>query len=488
MSFARLPRIVRTASFGLAILYAALLAASVVILGAIVYWTVQTSLERQMTSRIDAEIDLFQEEFKSEGLQALIREVRERTAYFPALDYLVLDARGNRLAGNLSRMPKSLGWTDIETEAEAQALTRDVERQFHVRSVMLGDGVRLAVGDDLGPVEQIQEAFLEALGSVLLAFLLLSLTGGLFLSRSFLRQVDAITQTAEAIIDGNLDRRIPLRGTDDNFDRLSSTLNRMLDRIKLLMESLSQVSNDIAHALRTPLGRLRQKLEMARADIEPSPKSEAAIDAAIAEADTILDTFSALLRIAQIEAGTRQAGFRQIDLSTLFETVAEAYSAAAEDQGKELIAEIEPALAGWGDRDLLTEMLANLLDNAIRHTPKGTRIEVSLAHSGSKLVASVADNGPGIPAEELECVFRRFYRLERSITTPGNGLGLSLVAAVAELHGMELRAENNAPGLRMTMTFEGQRSGRPDLSDRPTDLRSSLKGGLRGVTSSVAAE
>lgn len=488
MSFARLPRIVRTASFGLAILYAALFAASVMILGVVVYWTVQASLDRQMASRIDAEIDLLQQEFRSEGLQELVREVRERTAYFPALDYLVLDANGNRLAGNLPKMPKSLGWTDIETETKAQALTPEVERQFRVRSVTLGDGVRLAVGDDLGPVEGIQEAFLEALGSVLVAFLLLSVSGGLLLSRGFLKQVDAITHTAEAIIDGNLDRRIPLRGTDDNFDRLSSTLNRMLDRIKDLMESLNQVSNDIAHALRTPLGRLRQKLEVARVNAKRGPKSETAIDAAIAETDTILDTFSALLRIAQIEAGTRHGGFRHVDLSTLFETVADAYSAAAEDQGKELIAKIEPGLVGWGDRDLLTEMLANLLDNAIRHTPKGTRIEVGLTNYDSKLVASVADNGPGVPADERERVFGRFYRLERSMTTPGSGLGLSLVAAVAELHGIELRVEDNAPGMRVAMTFGAHQSVQPNLSDRPGDSRSRPNGVLEGVTSSVAGE
>ncbi len=176
MSFVRLPRSLRTASFGLATLYAALFSASVMLLGTVVYWTVQASLERQMTERIDAEIDLLQQEFRSEGLHELVREVRERTDYFPALNYLVLDADGHRLAGNLPKMPKSLGWSDVETEAKGPA----VEKQFRVRSIILGDGVRLAVGDDLGPFEEIQEAFLEALGSVLLVFLLLTLSGGCF--------------------------------------------------------------------------------------------------------------------------------------------------------------------------------------------------------------------------------------------------------------------------------------------------------------------
>jgi signal transduction histidine kinase len=451
MSFARLPRIFRTASFGLAVLHAALFTASTIILGAIVYWTVLTSLEREMAARIDAEIDLLQQEFKSEGLRELIREIHERAAYYPALSYLVVDAKGKRLAGNLPSMPTNVGWSDIETEPDSGASA--IEQNLRVRSVLLGQGVRLAVGDDLGSIEKIQQAFLKALGWALLAFIVLSLAGGLLLSFAFLQRVDAITRTVEAIIGGELHSRIPLRGTNDNFDRLSATLNRMLDRIQDLMESLSQVSNDIAHALRTPLSRLRQKLEIAKTKAGNNPKIENAVDAAIGETDIILDTFSALLRIAQIEAGARHAGFRQVDLSKAFETVADAYSAAADEQSKSLSAEIESDLWCWGDRDLITEMLANLLDNALRHTPAGTNIEMTLADSGAELVASIADNGPGIPPEEREQVFRRFYRLQQSIAQPGNGLGLSLVAAVADLHEIGLSVENNAPGLRIRMHF-----------------------------------
>ena len=450
MSFERLLRIVRTASFGLAALYAALFSGSALLLGAVVYSTVQGSLERQMADRIDAEIDLLQQEYRSEGLQELVREVNERTAYFPALNYLVLDANGNRLTGNLPMMPKNVGWSDVVTEGSGQVS----EKQFRAKSIVLGDGVRLAVADDLGPFAQIQEAFLQALGSVVLVYLLLTLSGGLLLSRGFLSRVDAITQTAEAIIAGKLSSRIALRGTDDHFDRLSSTLNRMLDRINTLVESLSHISTEIAHALRTPLGRLRQKLEAARRCARRNDRKDALIDAAIVESETILDTFSALLRIAQIEGATRYRGFRQIDLSLVFHTVADAYSAAAEDEGKQLLAEIEPGLLGWGDHDLITEMLANLLDNAIRHTPNGTRIELSLKKSGGKLIACLADSGPGIPHEDRANVFRRFYRLERSRTTPGSGLGLALVAAVAEMHAIEIRLEDNDPGLRISLVLE----------------------------------
>ena len=454
MSFARLPRTMRTASFGLAVAYALLFAGSVLILGGIVYVMVQSSLDRQMTARIDAEIDLLTEELRSEGPQELVREIQERSSYFPALQYLVQDAKGNRLAGRLSAMPSTFGWSDVSDWVAAQG---GASRRFRVRSVSFDDGLRLAVGDDLAPSDEIRQAFLEALGWGVLAFLALSLTGGFLLSIGFLRRVNSIRHTAEAIIGGDLHSRVPLRGTNDNFDRLSETLNRMLDRIQVLMESLGQVSNDIAHALRTPLGRLRQKLEAARTVAEPDPQCKRAIDAAVMETDNILDTFSALLRIAQLEAATRSAGFREIDLSNLFAGVTEAYAAAAEDQGKAITANIAPSIMAWGDKDLLAEMLANLLDNAITHTPAGARIEVSLINGGDRAIATVADNGLGVPEAERCRIFRRFYRLERSIRTPGNGLGLSLVAAVAELHRVELSADDNLPGLRITMIFDAHR-------------------------------
>ena len=373
MSFAHLPRTMRTASFGLAVAYALLFAGSVVILGGIVYVMVQSSLDRQMATRIDAEIDLLTEELRSEGAQELVREIKERTNYFPALEYLVVDASGNRLAGRLPAMPSTPGWSDTSSAADQGK----APRRFRVRSISFDDGLRLAVGDDLSPSEDIRQAFLEALGWGVPAFLVLSLTGGVLLSAGFLRRVDAIRHTAEAIIGGDLLSRVPLRGTNDNFDRLSETLNRMLDRIQVLMESLGQVSNDIAHALRTPLGRLQQKLEAARASAENDPKCTSAIDSAVAETNNILDTFSALLRIAQLEAATRSSGFREIDLSNLFASVADAYTAAAEDQGKAITSTIAPSVMAWGDKDLLTEMLANLLDNAITHTPVGAHIEVS---------------------------------------------------------------------------------------------------------------
>jgi signal transduction histidine kinase len=460
MSFGLPLRLMRTASFGLALLYATLLASLAVVLGFFIYSTVQASIDRQMATRIDAEIEILKGQLQSEGSAALAKEVESRINHFGALEYFLADQDGKRLAGDLSNIPAIDGWSDI---ALPDSQPGKGLRYFRVKTTHLDNGLRLVVGDDLGPKEDVRHAFLGALGWALLAFLILTTTAGALLSGAFLARVDAITQTAEAIINGNLASRVPLHGTNDNFDRLSATLNHMLDRIQLLMESLSQVSNDIAHALRTPLGRLKQKLEVARANSGANSRCRRTIDAALDETDGILHTFSALLRIAQLESATRTAGFREIELSTLFETVSEAFSAVAEDEGRILTTRIAPSIIFWGDQDLISEMLANLLENAIRHTPRSTHIEFSLEARGTRLTATVADDGPGVPPSERDRILRRFYRLEGSIRTPGTGLGLSLVAAVAELHGMEFCASDNAPGLRITLTSD---IGGRDPSDR----------------------
>ena len=455
MSLGHLPRLMRTASFGLALLYAGLLAASFMIIGALVYWTVEASLEEQMTARIDSEIELLTDEMHAEGNAELIEQV-ERRQNALNLEYLLVDANGTRVTGDMPVTPTSLGWSDkaLATDRSGDG----AERILHIHSVKLDNGMRLSVADDYGSIEDMRRAWLEAGVWSLIAFLVLSVTGGLLLSRAFLRRVDIIRNTAQAIISGDLESRIPLSGTNDNFDLLSRTLNQMLDRIQVLMDGVRHMSNDIAHALRTPLGRLHQKLETARTNAVGNASCERAIDGAQLETEAILKTFSALLRIAQIEVAARQSGFRDVDLSTLFETVAEAYSVAAEEQGKTITATIAPSVRIRGDRELLTEMLANLLDNAIRHTPPGTHIDVSLQRNGSKMIASVADSGLGVPSEATERIFQRFYRLDRSAKVEGTGLGLALVAAVSGLHGWQLSVADNAPGLRIEMSFDAAAS------------------------------
>jgi signal transduction histidine kinase len=318
----------------------------------------------------------------------------------------------------------------------------------------LSNGWFLLVGQDTDQFTDFEDLILNvAAGSLATAFAL-ALIGGLATSASMLRRVTAITDAGRDIMRGNLARRIALRGSSDEFDRLSANLNEMLDRIQMLMDGLRQVSNDIAHDMRTPLTRLRQRLELARTKATTVADYETAVDKAIAETDEILDTFGALLRIAQIEAGTRRAAFTDVDLSGVLQTIVETYAAVAEDHEHGLASRIADGVTVQGDRQLLTQMFANIVENGLRHTPAGTRIEIELA-GASAPVCTIRDNGPGIPEPERQKVFRRFYRLDSSRATPGSGLGLSLVAAVAELHRIVVEIGDNQPGLWVTLRFPG---------------------------------
>jgi len=272
------------------------------------------------------------------------------------------------------------------------------------------------------------------------------------LSWTFRARLDRVAAVCREIMDGQLSLRVPARASGDEIDLLAGSVNAMLDRIVGLMETLKQISVDVAHDLRTPLARLRQGLESTKFKAKTTTDYATAVDKAIGEADTILDTFSALLRIAELEAGTRRAAFKTVDLSRLFETVADAYTPPAEENGQRIVARIEPGVSVIGDANLLTQMIANLVANALRHGPSGTVVSVELS-GGAHPVGVVADNGPGIPEADRARVFQRFVRLESSRTTPGSGLGLPLCAAIAELHTVRLELKDNHPGLRCELRF-----------------------------------
>jgi signal transduction histidine kinase len=327
----------------------------------------------------------------------------------------------------------------------------------------------LAVGGDLQQIDNLEKAIATALLWTIGLAAMLGIVGGVLLSRAFLRRVDAISRTAEAIIGGDLTRRVPTHGTGDDLDRLAGTLNHMLDRIGILMESLRQVSSDVAHDLRTPLTRLYQRLEDARAHARSMADYQSAIAAAIGEAQRLLDIFSALLRIAQVEGSSSRAGLSDVDLAAVAETVADAYRPDAEEAGHALTATISQGVVVSGDKELLTQALANLVENGLRHTPPGTRIDVRLEGSceaGARL--SVEDDGPGVAEADLARLTDRFYRGESSRTTPGNGLGLSLVSAVADLHGATLDLNAMKPGLRVTLSFQAaERSSHSNCHPQP---------------------
>ncbi len=446
-------RLFRTASFRFAALYVALFAVSATLLGGAVFLAARDSLDRQLEAGVQSEMSSLRAGYAEGGLQRLRALVRLHEREARALDYLVQSPSGARLGGEIPATPGlAPGWT-VFTVPEPEARGGGPER---VRALVsdLGGGLLLAVGDDLGRIADMEEAIATALAWTVGLAALLGIGGGILLSRAFLARVDSIARTAEAIIGGDLARRVPLAGSGDDLDRLAGTLNRMLDRIAGLMESLRELGSDIAHDLRTPLARLYQRLEDAHTHAVTPADHRAALAGAMAEAESLLGTFSALLRIGQVENAPPRAGFRDVDLTAAAESVADAYRPDAEESGRTLAAELAPAIAIRGDRELLTQALANLVENALRHTGAGACITMRLHRArDGRICLAVADDGPGVAVADLAHLTRRFYRGERSRSTPGNGLGLSLVAAVAELHTARLALENTAPGFRASLWF-----------------------------------
>ncbi len=455
----RLARHFRTAGFRLATFYALLFAISGLALFAVVRWSVGAAIDTQLRREVETELASLSEQESSAPSLAPTVEDREAWLGQNGYHYLLLSPDGRRLAGTLPAQPPSEGWQRIVLPEQDSDDPLNGEHVVRALGRGLPDGSFLMVGIDTYDLVELQESITFAFGGAAAAIVILAVGGGILASHGFLARIDAIERTSRAIIDGHLSDRIPVRGTDDELDRLSRNLNGMLDRIEALMSALRQVSNDIAHDLRTPLGRLRQKLESARTTPPGSAERDALLDEAIGDADSILATFSALLRIAQIESGSRRAGFQAVDLSRLVSDIASAFAAVAEDGGRSLEASVAPGVSVHGDRELLAQMLANLVENAIRHTSPGAHIRLDLEHAGLTPSVVVADDGPGIPPDARARVFGRFERLEKSRSTPGHGLGLSLVAAVAELHGIAIELQDNRPGLRFVMRFPAGRAG-----------------------------
>ncbi len=448
-------RLFRTTSFRLIMLYLCVFALSAGVLAATVFVAARSALEQQTATRVEAETAFLLEGYRKGGLDRLLTQVQTRGQGASALDYLVQSPAGGRLAGEI---PPSTslrpGWATFTVPED-----RDEDgKPEQVRALVTdaGGGLLLVVGDETWRIGEVEEAIVTAFTITIGVAAVLGVAGGVLLSRAFLSGVDAIARTAEAIIGGDLARRVPVRGTGDDLDRLAATLNRMLDRIGTLMESLRQVGSDVAHDLRTPLSRLYQRLEDARLHAGSVAEYERAVDGAVAEAEGLLTTFAALLRIAQVEGASPRAGFRRVDLSAVVEAVVDAYGPDAEVEQHQIKAAITPGIMIYGDRELLTQAVANLVENALRHTPPGTRIGVQLSTwLGGTVALVVEDDGPGVGPADLARLPDRFYRAERSRTTPGNGLGLTLVAAVAELHGSRLVLDNAAPGLRAKLQLAG---------------------------------
>jgi signal transduction histidine kinase len=466
----RLRQLTKTANFRLAAAYALLFSISVIALGAVVFLRTTSAFEEQARARIESEAGALENAFHEGGMTALIDAIksRQRGRVVRGLVYGIVDRNAGTVVGDLEGAPSEIGWNNVVGPPDGDEAPGELE-QLTVLTVELADGVWLSIGDDFGRIKELGEAMLETFGFVLLLTVVLAIAGGLYISDRVLGRISAITQTAEAIINGDIHKRIPRRAADDELDRLSATLNRMLDRIVALMDALRQVSSSIAHELRTPLSHLRQTLEVAQADVETGQLSGAFLTRAIEETDGLLNTFAALLRIAQIESGVRRQGFREIDLSAVVQSLVQTYEALAEDGGRSLTADIEPGVAVHGDGELIVQGVVNLIENALRHTPTGSSVRVSLAIDKTPLL-TVADNGPGIPAGERERVLHRFERLEGIHPSYGSGLGLSIVAAIAELHDIALSLDDSHPGLKVSLRFLGRWSIKPKAYHGPAAL------------------
>lgn len=447
----RLIDLSRGIGFRIAALSALLTVVSMAALGAAVYAFIDDALRARVRLRIEEEFARLVPLHTPGAPGAIAAEVENRTrsGMTTRFAYRIVQADGTHVAGDLWLESATPGW-------HSQQITQDhgYAGNLLVLTTPLAPGLLLSIGRDVRWISDVDEELLEILLRALLGGIALALLTAIIANRLVARRVDLIAGSANAIVEGHLKHRVPITGANDDFDRLSQTLNAMLDRIQTLMESLEQVTNDIAHDLRTPLGRLRQGLEQVRRSAGASNADyAAAVDRAILEADGLLATFTALLRIAQIEGGARRSAFRKFNLSDALRSVFEAYELSAEDKGHRLEAKIEPAIMITGDRDLIVQMVANLIENALAHTRAETDICVSLKRSRGHIVAAVSDHGPGVPEEERKNIFRRFYRREVSRTTPGTGLGLSLVAAVARLHSARIEASDNNPGLRIAIQF-----------------------------------
>jgi signal transduction histidine kinase len=477
-AFLPFARLFRTAAFRLSLTFSALFAAATALAIAYIYWNTNVLLARQLYAAVDAELMALTEQYRSGGLPQLAQTVAERSVTPGASLYLLTDADGDWVAGNLRAITTELwnapGWVQFNYRRPAPG---GYETRLAVVSVFrLPDRHRLIVGRDIEDRREfehvIRSAFLWGVGLMAFAGVL----GGALISRGLLQRIQHITDASQSIMAGDLARRIPLTGSDDELDRLSRSLNAMLKRIEELMRGLKEVSDNIAHDLKTPLNRLRNRTEAALRDPRGEPAYRDALQETIEEADELIRTFDALLMIARMEAGARSASYGPFDLCAAVTDVAELYEPLAEEHGLRIVTLCRGELPIEGERQLVAQAVANLIDNAIKYAAPGSgetpaesapTVEIDVAARDGYAEISVSDHGPGVPPDERYRVLKRFVRLEASRSRPGSGLGLSLVAAAARLHGGAVRLEDNRPGLRVALSLKRERKNPPPLPTSP---------------------
>ena len=442
----RRSRLLRSTPLRLALTYGVLFVVSLLAVSMATFWALRAEFYSNLDRTVRETYEIVASSYDVNDAEDLVATVSNFSRFRKSEQWVFYleSPGGGRLAGNIAQAPQTEGLVTIT--ASALGLPDGVGR-FRV-TVGKVAGNRLAVGQNLSETEGLAQILLINFGWATALAVLAALVTGLFLARRAQARLDRIAETMHQVSDGRLDNRIRLVGTGDDIDVVASQINGALDRLSNVVESMRQVSTDIAHDLKTPLNRLRLILEEAVAQNARRQDVAESLEEALVESDKINATFEALLRIAQIESGARKARFLPQDLGGIMRSIAEIYADVAEDNGQTLVfaEEMSASVPVQGDRELLTQLFVNLVENAINHNPDGTRITLKLWNAAGNIIASVCDNGAGIPEGEREKVFRRLYRLDTSRTTPGNGLGLSLVRAVADLHGFSVSIADNGPG------------------------------------------
>jgi signal transduction histidine kinase len=462
----------RTSAFRLTVLYLMLFGTSVLALLGFIYWSTVAVIESQTMETIEAEARGLADQYRQGGLPRLIEAVRSRAEMSRDDVYLLTDSDLKPIAGNLNNWPAGAEqrgpWVTLTVSRKEPHGT--VSYQVRARLFVLSSGFRLLVGRDTYERTRFQQIVVNALTWSLAGAAALGVGGGLFLSRRMLRRVDHVSRTARQIVAGDLSLRLVKTGSDDEFDRLADSVNRMLDQIERLMTGMRLATDSLAHDLRSPLTRLRGRIELALRQPPGASEDREALADVLAQAEAALTTFDSLLKIAAAEAGTARNEFAIVDLAAVARDAGELYEPVAEDEGVSLTVDVPEQAPVRGQPELLAQALTNVLDNAVKYTPANGHIVVRVTREDGRVALTVTDSGPGIPEAQRRRVLERFVRLEECRRTPGAGLGLSLVDAVTKLHDGTVTLFDNHPGLGVTLAFPAV-----DVSARDTEQSQVLR-------------
>ncbi len=450
-------RLLRSLSFRLALTYAALFSLSVGVLFGAGYWWRVTRPMAEVRARVEVEAGEIGAVYRKSGIAAA-QAALERRAHRPATRvpfHVLLAPNGEIVSANLPSWPPLPGRDLTVIEADRFVDGFEIDHSAIVRDRAMPDGGRLIVGRDVQDIVDDEDLLRTGAIWLLCGTLALGLTGGWLMSRAIGKRIDMVASTALQVMEGDLSGRVQVRGTNDDFDRLGATLNLMLSRIESLFEAVRRVSDNVAHELRTPLARLAGKLEVLEHDLGDDPAARRAVSEVIVEANRLRQIFAALIRISRLEGGRAAAQIQRTDVVQLVEDVVEFYQPEAERRGIDLVLDARRPLVADLDLDLVFQAMSNLLDNALKHVPDGSRVEVRAGRQGGDLLLAVSDNGPGLAPADLARVTEPFYRAEGSAGVPGEGLGLSMVAAIAQVHGARIVFADNRPGLSVSLRFPG---------------------------------